>query len=151
MKEHMSLLRAFTIASVLTCLLLSGAPLQAGVQDVKILTDASPDYHDLPSLIHSTTAGWKSPQEKCWALFYWTHLARRQTSPMIVHGVELTDPIRQFNDYGYTMCSTVAGMNCSLWQALGLDVRFWDIHAHTVSEVLYDGRWHMYDNSMSAI
>ena len=42
-------------------------------------------------------------------MWYWNHIARRQTAPMILHGMELTDPIRQFNDYGYTMCSTIAG------------------------------------------
>jgi hypothetical protein len=70
---------------------------------------------------------------------------------MLLHGTELTDPIRQFNDYGYTMCSTISGINCSLWQQLGLPAKFWDISLHTVPEVFYDGRWHMYDNSMSAL
>ena len=70
---------------------------------------------------------------------------------MIMHGRELTDPIRQFNDYGYTMCSTVAGVNCGIWGAMGLNVKFWDISLHTVAEVEYDGRWHMYDSSLSAI
>jgi len=62
-----------------------------------------------------------------------------------------TDPIRQFNDYGYTMCSTISGVNCALWHNLGLPARLWDISLHTVPEVFYRGRWHMYDNSMSAL
>jgi hypothetical protein len=49
------------------------------------------------------------------------------------------------------MCSTVAGVNCGIWGAMGLDVKFWDISLHTVAEVEYDGRWHMYDSSLSAI
>jgi hypothetical protein len=121
------------------------------VCNVKVVTDASPDYSDMESMIHSITAGWPSPEEKCWALFYWNHIARRQTMPMDVHGVECTDPIRQFNDYGYTMCSTAAGINCSIWDAMGYPTRFWDISLHTVPEVQYGGRWHMYDNSMSAL
>ncbi|MBE0537291.1 MAG: hypothetical protein IH624_16630 [Phycisphaerae bacterium] len=123
----------------------------AGVYNVKVVTDATPDYSDMDSMIASITDRWPGTEEKCLAMFYWNHLARRQTSPMNVHGLECTDPIRQFNDYGYTMCSTVAGINCSIWQAMGLNVRFWDITAHTVSEVEYDGRWHVYDNSMSAL
>ncbi|MFQ5811046.1 MAG: hypothetical protein ACE5JM_15615, partial [Armatimonadota bacterium] len=70
---------------------------------------------------------------------------------MRLHGLALTDPIRQFNDYGYTMCSTIAGINCAIWHNMGLKVKFWDISGHTVPECFYDGRWHMYDNSMSAI
>jgi hypothetical protein len=34
---------------------------------------------------------------------------------------------------------------------MGYNVKFWDITLHTVPEVEYDGRWHMYDNSMSAL
>jgi hypothetical protein len=121
------------------------------VCNLKVVTDASPDFSDIPSLLHSATGAYPTIEEKCWALFYWVHIARRQTAPMIMHGVEVTDPIRQFNDLGYTMCSTVAGINCALWHHLGLPVRFWDVTLHTVSECFYNGRWHMYDNSMSAL
>jgi len=123
----------------------------AQVCNVKVVTDANPDFYDLDSFIHSATGAWRTPEEKCWALFYWVHIARRQTAPMIFHGVEVTDPIRQFNDFGYTMCSTVAGINCGLWHHMGFPVRFWDVTLHTVSECFYNDRWHMYDNSMSAI
>ncbi|MCS7239463.1 MAG: hypothetical protein NZ899_14520 [Thermoguttaceae bacterium] len=127
------------------------SPAEAQVCQIRVLTDASPDFSDIPSFIRSATGAYASIEEKCWALFYWVHIARRQTSPMIMHGLEVTDPIRQFNDLGYTMCSTVAGINCALWHHMGLPVRFWDVTLHTVSECFYDGRWHMYDNSMSAI
>ena len=140
------------LASILTAL---GADFHAcaaaEVCNIKVVTDGNPDYTDVGSMIHSTTSNWAETKDKCWALWYWNHIARRQTAPMILHGRELTDPIRQFNDYGYAMCSTVAGVNCGIWGAMGLDVMFWDISLHTVPEVLYDGRWHMYDSSLSAI
>ena len=131
--------------------MVSTVPASAQVCNIKVVTDASPDYYDLESMIHSITSKWATPAEKCWTMFYWNHIARRQTSPMHLHGLDLTDPIRQFNDYGFTMCSTVAGINCSIWDAMGLRVKYWDISLHTVPEVFYDGRYHMYDNSMSAI
>jgi hypothetical protein len=124
---------------------------RAEVCNIKVVTDANPDYSDIGSMIHSITSNWPETKDKCWAIWYWNHIARRQTAPMILHGLELTDPIRQFNDYGYTMCSTVAGVNCGIWGAMGLDVKFWDISMHTVPEVFYDGRYHMYDSSLSAI
>jgi hypothetical protein len=137
------------LAFIIVTLLAS--PSMAQVCNIKVVTDASPDYHDMDGMIHSITANWKTPEEKCWAMFYFNHIARRQTSPMTIHGLECTDPIRQFNDYGYTMCSTIAGINCSIWDAMGYNVKLWDITLHTVPEVEYEGRWHMYDNSMSAI
>jgi len=150
MKRDFHTARSLIVAVCLGMASLNSGAL-ASTYNVKVVTDASPDYYDMESLIRSITSGWEKDSEKCWALFYWNHIARRQTSPMIVHGVECTDPIRQFNDYGYTMCSTIAGINCSIWNAMGYPVKFWDISLHTVPEVQYEGRWHMYDNSMSAL
>jgi len=137
--------------SLITAILLLAAAAQAEVCNLKVVTDASPDYSDLPSMIHSITSKWPTPQEKCWAMFYWNHIARRQTQPIDLHGMALTDPIRQFNDYGYTMCSTISGINCGIWYNMGLKPKYWDISNHTVCEVEYDGRFHMYDNSLSAL
>jgi hypothetical protein len=131
--------------------ILAAGAARAEVDNLKVVTDASPDYTDLPSLVQSVTSKWETPEEKCWAMFYWNHLARRQTNPMMVHGLALTDPIRQFNDYGFTMCSTISGINCTIWDAMGLRAKYWDISNHTVPEVEYGGRWHMYDNSLSAL
>src|ERR1043166_1474636 len=151
MKRNPSCLRALLLG-IAGLLVFCGALLsEAAVYNLKIVTDASPDYSDLPSLVRSATARWEKPEQKCWAMFYWNHIARRQTAPMILHGMALTDPIRQFNDYGYTMCSTISGINCSLWQAMGLKAKYWDISNHTVPEVEYDGHWHMYDNSLTAL
>jgi hypothetical protein len=130
---------------------LAGAFARAEVNNLRIVTDASPDYTDMDGLVHSVTSKWTTPEEKCWAMFYWNHIGRRQTNPIIVHGFALTDPIRQFNDHGYTMCSTISGINCSIWDAMGLKAKYWDISNHTVCEVEYNGRWHMYDNSLSAL
>jgi hypothetical protein len=121
------------------------------VFNLKVVTDASPDYSDMGSLVGSITSRWETTEQKCWAMFYWNHIARRQTAPMMLHGMALTDPIRQFNDYGYTMCSTISGINCSIWDAMGLKPKYWDISNHTVAEVEYEGGWHMYDNSLSAL
>ena len=129
----------------------SASVAQAEVCNVKVVTDANPDYADIGSMIYSITSNWQDNKDKCWAIWYWNHIARRQTAPMHLHGPELTDPIRQFNDYGYAMCSTVAGVNCGIWGAMGLNVRFWDISLHTVPEVEYDGKYHMYDSSLSAL
>ena len=146
-------LRKIAASGWLACLVLLavGGFAPGQVCNVKVVTDASPDYYDIESMIRSITANWETPKEKCWALFYWHHLNRRQMAPLWVHGTELTDPIMQWNDYGFTMCSTICGINCSVWEAMGFKVRHWEIQAHTVPEIFYDGRWHMYDNSMSAL
>ena len=141
----------FLVRSIAWFALAANSVSFAATYNLKVVTDASPDYSDLQSLVQSATSKWNTPEEKCWAMFYWNHIARRQTAPMILHGMALTDPIRQFNDYGYTMCSTISGINCSIWDAMGLKPKYWDISNHTVPEVEYGGRFHMYDNSMTAL
>src|ERR1043165_8623494 len=140
------MLKLFFLPAILCCALVWGEDC-----NLKIVTDASPDFTDMPSLVHSMTSAWPTPKEKCWAVFYWTHIGRRQTQPMMIHGMAQTDPIRQFNDYGYTMCSTISGIYQSIWEQMGLKHKYWDIHLHTVPEVEYDGRWHMYASSLSAL
>src|SRR5690349_9409374 len=118
-------LGALGIGALLTTLLCSVSPARADVYNLKVVTDASPDYSDMDSLVRSITSRWETDEQKMWALYYWNHIARRQTSPMILHGKAETDPIRQFNDYGYTMCSTISGINCSIWDYMGYKVRYW--------------------------
>ncbi|MGE5612544.1 MAG: hypothetical protein ACM359_25070, partial [Bacillota bacterium] len=110
------MLRRFWAVASLGLVLVAGA--KAEVCNVKVVTDASPDYSDLPSMVRSITSKWATPAEKCWAVFYWNHIARRQTMPIELHGLALTYPIRQFNYYGYTMCSTISGINQSIWEQM---------------------------------
>src|SRR6478735_961497 len=64
-------------------LVAAAAPVCAEMDNLKVVTDASPDYSDMDSLIHSVTSRWDTPEEKLSAMFYWNHLARRQTNPMM--------------------------------------------------------------------
>ena len=142
-------MRSAAIAAIVC--LATVSPILAQDYNIKVITDASPDFSDMDSMVRSITAKWPTMRQRCWAMWYWVHLARRQTPPQVVHGNELSDPIRQFNDYGYSMCSTMAGVNNAIWNQMGMKVRFRDIHLHTVSECYYDNRWHVYDNSLSTI
>src|ERR1035437_6684634 len=121
------------------------------IANIKLVTDANPDYSDMESMVRSITSNWQADKDKMWALFYWDHIARRQTSPMMIHGYALTDPIRQYNDYGFTMCSTISGIKCSEWNYMGYPCRFFEIGLHTVPDVWYEGHFHHYDNSLSVI
>ena len=86
----------------------------AAVFNLQVVSDASPDLADLKRFVDSTTSRWSTSREKVWALFYWGHILKRQTGPIVIHGSEVTDPIRNFSDYGFTMCSTITGINQSL-------------------------------------
>src|SRR5438445_8326108 len=55
-------LKALCTALGLACIL---PVARAEVCNIKVVTDASPDYSDLPSMVHSITAKWPDPKEKC--------------------------------------------------------------------------------------
>jgi hypothetical protein len=129
----------------------AGPTAGAAAFNLRLVSDASPDLSDQNSLIYSTTSRWTSIREKVWSLFYWSRILKRQTSPMVLHGFDVTDPIRNFADYGFTQCSTISGINQSLYETLGLRHQYWDICNHTVSNVEYDGAFHMIDSSMSSL
>ena len=141
--------RIKTAAATLAVSAFLASSASAQLANIKVVTDANPDYSDMESMVRSITKNWTTDQEKMYALFYWDHFARRQTAPQKLHGYEVTDPIRQFNDYGYTMCSTISGNKCSEWNYMGYPCRFFDISLHTVPDVWYDGAFHHYDNSLS--
>ncbi|HUV63288.1 MAG TPA: hypothetical protein VMW24_05275, partial [Sedimentisphaerales bacterium] len=78
MKRDFHTARSLIVAVCLGMASLNSGAL-ASTYNVKVVTDASPDYYDMESLIRSITSGWEKDSEKCWALFYWNHIARRQT------------------------------------------------------------------------
>src|SRR5207249_4806027 len=57
----MQLLSRLTALAAL--LLLLAVPARAEVDNLRIVTDASPDYHDMDGLVHSITSRWKTPEE----------------------------------------------------------------------------------------
>src|SRR5688572_23860689 len=150
MRSQRSLLAVAALGLIVTSLA-SVPSARADVYNLKVVTDANPDYSDMDSLVHSATSRWERDPDKVWAMYYWNHIARRQTNPIILHGKAETDPIRQFNDYGFTMCSTISGINCMIWQHMGYKAKYYDVAVHTVAEVEYGGKWHMIDNSLSCI
>jgi hypothetical protein len=52
------------------------------------------------------------------------------------------------NGYGYGICGhTAAWLKC-MWTAAGLQAKVQEIWGHTVSEVFFDGKWHMLDGNV---
>ena len=139
--------RVILAATLIAIILPASVP--GRVCNIRVVSDNRPDFTDMESLVRSVTAPYGTTDEKCKAMWRWITRCRRQTPHSLLHGTPPHDPILFFNDFGYSFCSDYAGLNCAIWHEMGLPARFWDVAAHTVSECFYDGRWHMFDNSMS--
>ncbi len=58
---------------------------------------------------------------------------------------ETIDPVKFLNVFGYGWCTESAQALVNLWKKAGLQARFYSIWGHDVSEVWYDGGWHLFD------
>ncbi len=135
-----------------TLLLTSGAAMgqeadrPGGAFNLRILSDSVPDFSTRENLIHSALSAWPTEDERSIAQWRWMHRLRRVGSYAPEDSRPVLDPVLFFNSYGVTYCSMIAQMNCSIWESRGLKHRVVDLSGHVVSEVFYDGAWHMFDN-----
>ncbi|HOX06367.1 MAG TPA: hypothetical protein PK280_08200 [Planctomycetota bacterium] len=125
---------------------IEGAKMPGGAFNLRIVSDSVPDWSSRENFVKSALSGWKTDEEKAIAQFRWMHRCRRVGSFAPEDSRPVLDPILFFNSYGITFCSMIAEMNISLWEARGLKGRLINLPGHVVSEVFYDGAWHMFDN-----
>jgi hypothetical protein len=64
---------------------------------------------------------------------------------------ELLDPVKVFNVYGYNSCGNDSISLGGQWRHTGLKVAPARLVGHCVTQVFYDGRWHLMDGDMHSI
>ena len=64
---------------------------------------------------------------------------------------ELLDPVKVFNVYGYNTCGNDSICLAGLWRKAGLKVAPARLVGHCVTQVFYDGAWHLMDGDMHSI
>ena len=64
---------------------------------------------------------------------------------------ELLDPVKVFNIYGYNTCGNDSISLAGQWRKAGLRVAPARLVGHCVSQVFYDGRWHLMDGDMHSV
>jgi len=128
-----------------------GGRVDAADYNLHLVTDNQPDYTDIDSFVESVTGRWKTPQEKCIAIWRWGRRSRRQTSCATDDGRLVWDPILHYNSYGTMNCGVISGLNIASFLRLGYQARYIQLGDHTVSEVSWDQgeSWHLFDSSMS--
>jgi hypothetical protein len=64
---------------------------------------------------------------------------------------ELLDPVKVFNVYGYNTCGNDSICLAGLWRNAGLKVAPARLVGHCVTQVFYNGSWHVMDGDMQSI
>ncbi len=65
--------------------------------------------------------------------------------------LEVRDPVKMFNVYGFSLCGDNAPVLMELWQSAGLKTRRGYPVGHCVAEAWYEGGWHMMDGDESVL
>lgn len=103
------------------------------------------DWFDAKSIVAEVTRGCQTDEEKALALWWWVLYKRFQRSP---EDRSALHAVRAMNGYGYGNCGFTSSWLKCLWSAAGLKARVQELWGHTVSEVFYDGAWHMLDGNV---
>ncbi len=64
---------------------------------------------------------------------------------------ELLDPVKVFNVYGYNTCGNDSICLAGQWRQAGFKVAPARLVGHCVTQVFYDGAWHVMDGDMQSI
>jgi hypothetical protein len=130
-------------------------PLQAAdpgvVSNVKVLSDKVEDVSSLAAWKKAFIKEGMSNDEKALAIWETMVKFRHTDSPpweFLQTELNVHDPIKTFNVYGYGYCCCASCNIEALARYLGFQARGWGVRSHGVPEVSWDGKsWHMLDAS----
>jgi hypothetical protein len=111
----------------------------------RIRANDQSDWFDKKTIVADALRGLGTDEEKAIALTYLfdgtryqrTNVDHLACNPVVLLGV-----------YGYGICGHTAPALMALATAAGLKARFWELNHHTVSELFFDGAWHMLDGNL---
>jgi outer membrane murein-binding lipoprotein Lpp len=100
------------------------------------------------AIVDSVVVAGASDKEKAFALFQYLRQHRYNWFPSdnsMNAGIELHNPVKFLNVYGYGWCNDAAHNLAMLWRVAGLKARAWGLQGHVVPEVFYNEGWHILD------
>lgn len=112
------------------------------IENPRLTVNGRYDWYSREAMAAEVTRDCETDEEKAFALWRFFRHTRYQMG----NGDPSTlNPVRYLNVYGYGICGHTSAAFVSLCEAAGLRARVWEIWHHTVSEVFYNGAWHMLD------
>lgn len=106
------------------------------------------DWRTLAGIVAEATRGCTTDADKARAIWEWQRTHRFHACTW---DGEVDDVVKALNVYGYTLCGDEALCLDDLWKAAGLKTRPGRPVGHCVSEVFYDGEWHLLDSDEHVI
>lgn len=118
------------------------------VRNPRIEVNGKRQWHSLASIVAEATRGRTSDADRARAVW---EFQRRQRFHACTWDGEDSDAVKALCVYGYTLCGNEAVIINDLWRAAGLVTRRGRPVGHCVTEVFYDGAWHLLDSDEHVI
>lgn len=142
----------YPVALVFAAALVLPIQTAAQIHGPRLVSGRTPDLYDLESYVKSVVKPGMTQKDKaialwsanCRQMYHWNNPVEY---PLIKPGdfLDVTDPIRLMNVYGYTLCfCSAAGME-AVWRQAGLEAREFGLPGHVSNEVWFDGAYHYLD------
>jgi hypothetical protein len=107
------------------------------------------DWRTVKLIVREALGSYGNPasdRDKARAIWEWMRLHRFHAT---TGDLEVRDPVKLFNVYGFGLCGDVAPVLMELWRNAGIPSRRGYPIGHCVAEAWYDGGWHMLDSDES--
>jgi len=112
------------------------------------LSNGRNDFRSLKEIVARAVRPGMSDKEKALAL-WWQEIQHRY------HwggdNSELSSPVKVFNVYGHNTCGNDSICLAGQWKVAGLKVAPARVVGHCVTQVFYDGGWHLFDGDMHSL
>ncbi len=112
------------------------------------LSNGQNDFRSLERIVAKAIEPRMSASQKAMAL-WWQEVGHR------FHwegsNDELLDPVKVFNVYGHNTCGNDSICLAGLWKTAGFKVAPARLVGHCVSQVFYEGAWHLFDGDMQSV
>ena len=114
------------------------------VVNPRVIVNRRKDWFNIDTMLAEIVEPGFSDAEKAMAIWEFLVANRYHDIPTREH-VEMHDPVRLLNVYGYGFCDDVANSFRMLARKAGVPARIWSLSGHVVAEAFYDGDWRMFD------
>ncbi|MGO9467485.1 MAG: hypothetical protein ACLQVF_25360 [Isosphaeraceae bacterium] len=112
------------------------------------LSNGQNDFRSLDRIVARAIEPGMSDRDKARAL-WWQEVQYR--FHLEGDNGELLDPVKVLNIYGHNTCGNDSICLAGLWRKAGLKVAPARLVGHCVTQVFYDGNWHLMDGDMHSI
>ncbi len=140
------------LAPQLTAATTEPTPPLGSIYHVSVTSDHVPDVSSLAAWKKAFITDGMSDRDKAIAIWRSITTFKQQDIPpcefLTGDAGDVHDAIKTFNVYGYGLCCCAASNVEQLARYVGLEARGWGINGHSVSEIRYDGAWHLFDSAL---